>query len=252
MNVVLIGAGNVATCLGLALQEHGYTIRQVVSKTSASARKLAGKLGCMSATFSEKIATDAELYIVAVSDDALESVTDIVSSCNPDALFVHTAGSVSVARFGVLYPMQTFTKSHPVDFSEVSFFIEANKEQDVSFLQTLAERLGSKVYRATSEQRRVLHIAAVFACNFTNHMYAIASRLMEKHDLPFASLLPLIDETARKVHDVLPVEAQTGPASRDDNNVLTSHREMLADEPELAELYERISRDIQYYEHNYK
>ena len=163
MNVVLIGAGNVATCLGLALQEHGYTIRQVVSKTSASARKLAGKLGCMSATFSEKIATDAELYIVAVSDDALESVTDIVSSCNPDALFVHTAGSVSVdvwkgkaARFGVLYPMQTFTKSHPVDFSEVSFFIEANKEQDVSFLQTLAERLGSKVYRATSEQRRVL------------------------------------------------------------------------------------------------
>ena len=259
MKIVLIGAGNVATCMGLALQKCGHTVCQVVSKTLASARELAGKLGCSSAVFSEKIEADAELYIVAVVDDALGDVTRAVSSSNPNALFVHTSGSVSIdvwrgkaMRFGVFYPMQTFTKSRPVDFSEVSFFVEANREQDVVLLKTLAGQLGSKAYEITSAQRRILHIAAVFACNFTNHMYAVAARLMEKHDLPFESLLPLIDETARKVHHLAPVDAQTGPARRNDEKILAAHRAMLSDEPALAGLYELISKDIQDYEQNHK
>ena len=206
--IVLVGAGNVATHLGTALRGAGYAVLQVFSRTEESASALAGKLNCPYTTDINQVVPDAELYVVS------------------------------------LYPMQTFSKSRAVDFSTVPFFIEGSGREEAEALKAVAERIGGKVYEATSEQRRYLHIAAVFACNFTNHMYALAHRLLDSHGLPFEVMLPLIDETARKVHELPPAEAQTGPASRYDENVIGKHLEMLADEPRLAELYEKISQSI--------
>lgn len=258
-NIIIIGAGNVATHLAIALQKADYNILQVFSRTEASASTLAIRLGCPYTTDIDKVSSEGQLYIVSVKDSALDSLLTPLTRRAPQALFVHTAGSVPMniwqgqaQRYGVLYPMQTFSKQRPVDFHEVSFFTEANTQDDLKALNGIALSLGSKVYEASSEQRRYLHIAAVFACNFTNHMYAIADHLLSAHGLPFEAMLPLIDETARKVHELSPVSAQTGPAQRYDENVINRHLEMLQSEPRLATIYEQISKDIHEYTSNLK
>ena len=149
-----------------------------------------------------------------------------------------------VVRYGVLYPMQTFSKQREVDFGQIPFFVEGNSEEDVRLLKDIASALSEKVYEASSEQRKSLHLAAVFTCNFTNHMYVLAAELLKKYGLPFEAMLPLIDETARKVHELEPLAAQTGPAVRYDENVIDEHLRMLADEPQMLELYREISENI--------
>ena len=250
--IVLVGAGNVATHLGVAWQKAGYEIAQVYSRTSASALELADRLGVGYTTSLEELCTDADVYVVMVKDAVLQELIPTVVKGREDALFVHTAGSMPMSvwgghaiRHGVLYPMQTFSKAREVDFSSVSFFVEANGGAELSVLKTMASALSPKVYEATSAQRTYLHMAAVFACNFANHMYALSARLLEKNGLPFDAMLPLIDETARKVHTLHPQEAQTGPAVRRDANVMGKHMEMLADEPGIKEIYETISKSIQ-------
>lgn len=251
MKIALIGAGNVATHLGWALKEKGHTICQVYSRTSLSASELAAKLECGYTISLDEITSEAELYIVSVKDNAMEEIIPKLVSRNEQALFVHTAGSIPqsiwaryAVRYGVMYPMQTFSKQCPIDFAEVPVFVEAHEAADLSLLKELAGTLSRKVYEATSEQRRYLHLAAVFACNFTNHMYAICQHLLVEQDLPFEAMLPLIDETARKVHHLSPVQAQTGPACRYDVNVMDRHRQMLASEPVLETIYELISKNI--------
>ena len=147
-------------------------------------------------------------------------------------------------RYGVFYPMQTFSKQREVNFQEVPFFVEAKRPEDVEFLKAVAATLSEKVYEASSEQRKSLHLAAVFICNFTNHMYALAADLLEKYNLPFDVMLPLIDETARKVHELAPRDAQTGPAVRYDENVMNNHLAMLVDSPALQEIYKLMSKSI--------
>ena len=147
-------------------------------------------------------------------------------------------------RYGVFYPMQTFSKQREVKFQEVPFFVEAKRPEDVELLKAVAATLSEKVYEASSEQRKSLHLAAVFICNFTNHMYALAAELLKKYNLPFDVMLPLIDETARKVHELEPKTAQTGPAIRYDENVIGNHLRMLADDPAMQRLYELLSRSI--------
>ena len=249
--IALIGAGNVATCMGIALQQAGWEIAQVYSRTEASASELAQRLQVPYVTSVEEVCMDADVYIVAVKDDALpELVPELVKGrCG---LFVHTAGSVPMnvwenhaPNYGVLYPMQTFSKQKPVDFRSVSFFLEGDGVETLVMLRKLACSLSENVYNVTSEQRTYLHMAAVFACNFTNHMYALSAHLLEKHGLPFEAMLPLIDEAARKVHAMPPVEAQTGPAVRRDAKVLDKHLQMLAESPKLKEMYEMISNSIQ-------
>lgn len=254
MKIALIGAGNVATHLGQALKEKGHTICQVYSRTELSAGTLAARLGCAFTTSLEEVTEEAELYIVSVKDAVMEEMIPVLVTRNPQALFVHTAGSMPqnvwqgyAERYGVVYPMQTFSKQRPVDFAEVSFFVEAGKADDLCLLKELAGNLSPKVYEATSEQRRYLHIAAVFASNFANHMYAVCEHLLAQHGLPFEAMLPLIDETARKVHHLKPVQAQTGPACRNDLNVMAHHLEMLASEPVVAAMYELISKNIHDY-----
>lgn len=250
--IVLIGAGNVATHLGFALQVAGWEVVQVYSRTEESASELGNRLGVEFVTSLEDVCTDADVYLVMVKDAALRELIPSVVKGREKALFVHTAGSMSMdvwksfaSRYGVLYPMQTFSKASPVDFASVSFFVEANGESDLSILKEMAYSLSEKVYDATSSQRAYLHMAAVFACNFTNHMYALSAYLLEKQGLPFDAMLPLIDETSRKVHGLSPREGQTGPAVRRDANVMEKHLDMLKDEPRLREMYKMISESIQ-------
>ena len=251
MKIVLIGAGNVATHLGVALYQAGYSILQVYSRTETSASTLAAKLSADYTVVMEEIRRDADLYIVALKDTALQQLASTLVKGREQALFVHTAGSMPMdlwkgltVRYGVLYPMQTFSKQREVDFHIIPFFIEASAQAELELLRTVATRLSSKVYEATSEQRKHLHLAAVFACNFANHMYALSAHLLDKQGIPFEVMLPLIDETAGKVHQLSPVQAQTGPAVRYDENVINKHLEMLASEEPLQELYEKISKSI--------
>ena len=249
--IVLIGAGNVATHLGKAMVQAGYNVAQVYSRTIESAKTLAVLLSAEYTTELDAVCMDADIYIVSLKDSVLPELIPYLVKNREKSLFVHTAGSVSVdiwkgyaLRYGVLYPMQTFSKQRAVNFEEVSFFVEASGAEDLKTLKEIAGLLSPRVYEANSEQRKYLHLSAVFACNFANHMYALSAHLLKQQNLPFEAMLPLIDETARKVHELLPQDAQTGPAVRDDRNVMSSHMDLLSDEPEIRELYEKISESI--------
>lgn len=247
--IVIVGAGNLATCLGVALQKAGIVPQAVWSRTETSAVALAERLGCKATTDIASL-PDADIVITAVSDDALPLVAKLLAARYKEALLVHTAGSVSMniwadagaVRYGVFYPMQTFSKAKEVDFSRLGIFIESNSEADCFLLEKFSSKLTNKVYRATSAQRAYLHIAAVFACNFSNAMYAMAADLLREQGLPFEVMLPLIDETAAKLHFLSPLEAQTGPARRGDKQVMASHRSKLSGE--YAEIYDIISKYI--------
>lgn len=250
--IVLIGAGNLATNLAKGLYSKGFRILQVYSRTKEAAYALAQQVEADYTTKLEEISGSAHLYIVSLKDAALEELLPAIVAGKPrDALMVHTAGSLPMsiwqnqtAHYGVFYPMQTFSKQRETDFAEIPFFVEASSPADLTLLKSVARTLSERVYEADSEQRKSLHLAAVFCCNFTNHMYALSGQLLEKYHLPFDVMLPLIDETARKVHELEPKEAQTGPAVRYDENVIANHLAMLSDEPEVQRLYELISRSI--------
>lgn len=249
--IVFVGAGNLATNLAKALYRKGFPIVQVYSRTEESARLLATAVEAAFTTRLEEISSDARLYIVSLKDAAFAELVPRIAAGKGGALMVHTAGSIPMSiwngraeRYGVFYPMQTFSKQREVDFKEVPFFIEAGTPEDVALLKAVASTLSEKVYEATSEQRKSLHLAAVFVCNFTNHMYSLAAGLLEEYHLPFEVMLPLIDETARKVHELAPQQAQTGPAVRYDENVINNHLAMLGDHPGLQEIYQLISKSI--------
>ncbi len=250
--IVFIGAGNLATNLAKALYHKGFRIVQIYSRTEESARNLAEKVEAEFTTDLGEVNPYARLYIVSLKDSAFtELLPAIVAGKRKEALLVHTAGSLPMSvwegaaeHYGVFYPMQTFSKQREVDFREIPFFIEASTPEDTEFLKAVAATLSERVYEADSEQRKSLHLAAVFACNFTNHMYALAADLLEKYHLPFDVMLPLIDETARKVHELSPKAAQTGPAIRYDENVINNHLAMLSDDAGMQRLYESISRSI--------
>lgn len=252
-SVVFVGAGNLATHLARALHKAGFRIQQVYSRTEEAARVLAKCVDAGFTTDLEALSADAALYIVSLKDAAFtELLPEIVAGREHQGMWVHTAGSIpmsvwknsGVERYGVFYPMQTFSKQREVDFSQIPLFVEANRPSDVQMLKEIAGCLTTKVMEADSEQRKSLHLAAVFACNFTNHMYALTEELLQKYNLPFDVMLPLIDETARKVHELHPKNAQTGPAVRYDENVMNAHLRMLEGEPCMQEIYKLISQSI--------
>ena len=251
-SIVFIGAGNLATNLAKTLYYKGFRIVQIYSRTEESARTLAQVVEAAYTTDLSSVATDAQLYIVSLKDAAFVQLLPEIVAGKEDALWVHTAGSIPMGvwagkvnvRYGVFYPMQTFSKQRTVDFRQIPVFVESNSAADTQTLKDIASVLSEKVYEATSEQRKSLHLAAVFTCNFTNHMYALAAELLKKYQLPFEVMLPLIDETARKVHELEPRLAQTGPAIRYDENVINNHLQMLSDEPGMQELYRLISESI--------
>lgn len=249
-DIVMIGAGRVATSLAIALHSAGHRIRQVYSRTEQSAKILADRLSVSYTTSIDQLMQGADVYIISLTDTALSQLApQIVQVCG-DALIVHTAGSLnmdvlSCARRGVLYPMQTFSLERIVDFQQVPVFIEASTPADLQLLRSISESISSSVYTLSSDDRQRLHIAAVFCCNFTNHCYSIADSLLSQMGVPFSVMLPLIDETAQKVHFMAPRIGQTGPAVRGDKVVTNRHQEMLKDNPDWQRIYEIMSRDIE-------
>ncbi len=248
MKIIFLGSGNLATRLALEMQKKGMRIGQVYSHTPENAERLAACLDCHWTIDPEAVETDADLYVFSLKDTVL---ADVIARIPPNnGLWVHTAGSIPMdifsgytANYGVLYPMQTFSKTREVDFSVIPFFLEANTSENAGKLQQLARKLSGNVRFLSSDKRKSLHLAAVFACNFTNHIYALAVRLLQEQDIPADVLLPLIDETAAKIHTMPPRLAQTGPAIRYDENVINKHLAML-DDPDMRSIYRLISQNI--------
>lgn len=251
MEVVLVGAGNLATNLAHALREAGHTIPAVFSRTIQSATRLATAVGALPIDSIDGIPTNPDLCIVAVKDDVIQQVTEQLASHLPGVLIAHTAGTVPMeavkaGRRGVFYPMQTFSKQRIVDFDEIPIFIEAGTEDDLRLLETLAASLSKTVMCIDSDRRKVLHLAAVFCCNFANHCSAIAEQILCESGIPFTVMLPLVMETTEKLRHCSPKVAQTGPAVRNDTTVTNRHLQLLreAGHDDFASLYEVLTASI--------
>lgn len=228
MVVTLIGTGNVGTNLENALCKAGHKVVWLRGRDF----KVEDIIG--------------EVVIVSVKDDALPMLAMKLE--NVKSLVVHTAGSIHMnvlpcSRRGVMYPMQTFSKNRIVNFKSVPLFLETEKAEDMDVLEDLSRTISDCIYHTDSEGRRMLHLAAVFASNFTNHCYTLSAEILKAKGIDFEVMLPLIDETARKVHQLPPNEAQTGPAVRGDMNVVTKQSLMLSGT--AKEVYELMSRSIQ-------
>lgn len=251
LNIALIGAGNLATNLGLALVRAGHNIVYVYSRTEASARQLADKLHSSWTTSIAEAARrsgECDIVVLSVKDDALSALANQMPH-GSTTLFLHTAGSMPLdvmpmLHRGVLYPMQTFSKHRETDFTSIPTFLEVNDEQDHDKLEQLARSITTQTYWLTSEKRKSLHLAAVFACNFSNYCYDVASQLLARDGIPFEVMLPLINETTAKLKQLTPYEAQTGPAVRYDTNVIERHLDMLTSLPDEQKLYREMTELI--------
>ncbi len=247
-NIVLVGAGNVATHLGNALYKKGINIRQVYSYTTESADILADKLDAYSTSELNQIQENADLYIIAVKDTFLKQVIENMPKVK--GIVVHTGGSMSMDqllrfdKFGILYPFQTFNKEVDLNFSEIPFLIEASEEKVESELKKLAGIISSTVLTCDSEQRKVIHLSAVFACNFSNHLFAIADELLSEHEISFDVIKPLLIETVNKVMNSKPKDVQTGPAVRGDKNIIEKHEKMLKSNYDLHKIYQIFTKRI--------
>ena len=242
----MIGSGNVATSLA-----HGLAARcevaQVYSRTLAHAQALADAVGCPATSDLGDLVRDADVYIVAVKDDAIAEVLAAV----PDngALWVHTSGSKPVSlfegfrtRYGVLWPMQSFSREVVTSLDEVHFFAEASDEAALLDVMSLGRLLSHHVVAADSQQRRWLHVASVFSCNFANHLWTLADELLEAQGLPFDALKPLIRTTVEKLDRLTPAQSQTGPAVRHDEQVIESHMAML--DGDKKDIYRLLTQSI--------
>lgn len=247
-NIVFVGAGNVATQLATALHNKGCRILQVYSRTQNSAASLAKKVKARPIIRFSEISADTDLVIVSVTDNALTNL--VLKLHQKNVLIVHTSGFHDIgvlkgtsSRYGVLYPLQTFSKEKNIDFRSIPFCIEAKNRSDEKLLKQLAWKLSPDVRVMDSASRRIAHLAAVFACNYTNHMYCVARNILAAKKIPFDILIPLITETAAKIQSDDPCRAQTGPAKRGDRKVMNEHIKMIKDE-EIRSLYKILSRQI--------
>lgn len=250
MKIVFVGAGNLATNLCKAVSAVGHDVQQVYSRTEESAKALADKVDAAYTDDIGKIADNADIYIVAVKDNAVADVSKKLRQRVGEKLVVHTAGSMSIdiipgEHKGVLYPMQTFSKQKDVDFTTIPCFIESSNSEGLEILKSLAESVSDTVYEMSSHDRMFLHLTAVFCCNFANRCYSIGAELLKAHgDIPFEVMLPLINETAKKLRVLSPREAQTGPAVRWDTDVIEKHSSLLSDTPMTQQIYDLMSRSI--------
>lgn len=260
MNISFIGAGNVAWHLAQEFENAGHSIIEIYSKDIQNARKLAAQLydtvTQADLNFSE---SQSELFIIAVKDQVLGEVIEQLV-LPEDVILINTSGTQSLEHLqhlinvhsdvqvsaGVLYPLQTFSKGEPLESRDIPFCVEAAEEETYSKLVSLAHSISSRVYPVESEERKVLHVAAVFANNFTNHFLSIAHDLMEREGLDFEMLEPLIRETfAKALQAENPSLAQTGPARRGDWEMTNVHLAYLQDfNPEWAKLYRNVSESI--------
>lgn len=241
--IVILGAGNVAFHLFKAFQAtEQIKVIQVYNRSSSALKDFEKET---SVTTEISQLKPADLYIVSVSDDAVKEVVDSIAEKN--TLIVHTSGSVplldSAQRNGVFYPLQTFSKNTDLNFFEIPLCLEASNKKDLDFLKDIGKTISNNIYEIDTAQRKSLHLAAVWACNFTNHLYRIAEKICEQKEVPFDILHALIKETARKVQHNSPKDVQTGPAKRGDKKTIDFHLNQL-DSPELKEIYTLLTESI--------
>lgn len=247
--VSLIGAGRVATHLGLRLTETGVAVNQVYSRTLDSARKLSDRLGSEPVNHLSGLDGSADLFIISVVDDAVAQVADQLPA--NQKIVVHTSGSVPMdvlnkasVHHGVFYPLQSFSHGRKVDFSEIPLCIEASDEATKTKLLALSGKLSRDVRLIDSSQRASIHLSAVFASNFSNLMYLLGEEVLEKAGVSFDILLPLIRETAGRLEGHDAREMQTGPAVRNDRETIKKHLELLGHDPAKKDIYDLLSKYI--------
>jgi predicted short-subunit dehydrogenase-like oxidoreductase (DUF2520 family) len=249
MRITLIGSGNVATHLAAAFKNAGHRIVQVYSRDMEHAALLAYHVKGEPISDLQRIDPETDLFIISVKDDAIPSMAKELAKFNK--FTVHTSGATDLAtlsaivpKAGVFYPLQTFSKEKEIDFWSVPLCIEGVDEAVTVELEHLGRTISNNIYRINSNQRKTLHLAAVFACNFPNYLYDVARNLLKENNMEFELLRPLILETAQKVRDNLPADVQTGPAVRQDESTMSNHLQMLENEPQLKMIYELLSQGI--------
>ena len=245
IRVVIIGSGNVAQHLIKAFAKNN--IVEIVQAFSRNKENLTNLIDSSKITTDLNDLVDADLYIISVSDNAISEVSNQLNLKNK--LAVHTSGSIAMNhldrknRKGVFYPLQTFSKSKDVRFNEIPICLEAENKEDYKLLETIAKSISDKVFKINSNQRKALHVSAVFVNNFVNHLYKIGNDICHENDIPFEILQPLILETANKITSLSPNEAQTGPAKRNDSQTINSHLQFLKDENQ-KEIYKILTKSI--------
>lgn len=249
MKITLVGSGNVATHLGAALKNAGHKILQVYSRDMHNAALLAYHIKASPIDKLEEIDPKTDIFIIAVNDDAIGELAWELA--RHGKLVVHTSGATAMQKLlayttnaGVFYPLQTFSKTREINFSTVPLCIEGADDKITKKLRELAQTISNNVYLVNSAQRRILHLSAVFACNFPNFLYHIAQNLLDQHQLPFDMLKPLIIETAAKVQEQLPANVQTGPAVRNDEGTMAAHAQLLDGQHLWQQVYELLSQGI--------
>lgn len=250
--ITIIGAGNVAFHLGKRFLEKGIKVEAIFSRNKLHAASLAALLGAESTNDYEEIPRVSDMYIIAVSDDAIAKVAAKLDRyLSSEALVYHTSGSVSseavrsfFPRGGVFYPLQTFSKSRPANFDKLPICLHTEAADIKNSLEALAQCICPNVYWVNDEQRSSLHVAAVFVNNFTNHLYHIGHQICEKEQVSFDLLRPLIEETALKIQQNPPIAMQTGPARRGDEKTIQRHLDYLEDDSTWTTLYRLLSQSI--------
>ncbi len=243
MQIVIIGSGNVAYHLAKAFTQNNIHLAQVFGRNEEELKKISEELNV---SFSTENLAEADLYIICVSDQSVENVSEIITKKN--CLVAHTSGSLPKEilkgeyRKSSFYPLQTFSKSKDLEYSKIPFFIETENENDQKTLTDLASKISANVMKSDHEKRKYIHLTAVFACNFVNHLFTRAKEISDAQEIPFDYFLPLIDETVKKIHEIEPKSAQTGPAVRNDTRVLELHEQLLKDES-LA-IYKTMNHSI--------
>jgi predicted short-subunit dehydrogenase-like oxidoreductase (DUF2520 family) len=250
MDIVIVGSGNVAAVLGRKFRAAGHHIVQVVGRNAKAASALAYEWDTVSTNYLIAINKNAEVYIIAVSDDAIEDVVREMKL--PGKVVAHTAASVPkevlkkvTEHFGVFYPLQSLRKDMK-DLPDVPIFFDGNNEKTKKVLEQLAHSISAEqVVEAGDDARLKLHVAAVIVGNFVNHLYSLAEEYCRKEGLDFKQLFPLIEETASRIKEVAPQQAQTGPAQRHDSETIHKHLELLKNHPQLKNIYVLLSESIQ-------
>ena len=250
MQVVLIGTGNVATVLSKLIVTRGHTIVEVVGRELQKALLIALPIGANATTHLNLISLNADIYIIAVNDDAIADIAKQLILHNK--LVVHTAGSINKHvlsqisnNYGVLWPLQTLRKQ-TIEVPDIPFVIDASNNESFNILELFAKTLSKKCFRANDEDRIKLHLSAVVVSNFTNHLFALVENYCEKESLDFNLLLPLIHQTIKRLDNHSPKKLQTGPAIRGDFKTINTHIEILEKYPSLKELYQVFSNSISY------
>lgn len=247
LRVSIVGSGNVATHLAAAIAQSEHKLQQILSRNTTYARILAQSVNAQSINQIIDL-KESDIIILAIKDEALKE--EYIKQFPQDAIICHTSGSVPIdllkrnPNHGIFYPLQTFSKQKMVDFSQIPICLEASNEKVMKTLHRLAKSISQKVYEINSEQRKALHLSAVFACNFSNLMYDISEQLCEESGVDFNILRPLIQETAVKVQDHLPSEVQTGPAARNDKKIIEKHLQLLNHHSDFQNIYKILTDEI--------